>query len=270
MATIRVRTATTTDDVVVRAVRANRGVQCWYQRQLQALVRDMANSMLLHIRVAYREAPAIGFAHDSTETLSRSLKKWGDAWTQKLDATSDTIANQFARKNRRHFDHAFKSALRDAGFTVRFAPTRGMVQAYKAVIAENVNLIRSIAPQFLKDVQSDVWASVMKGGAMAQLSRDIKKSYGVSWRRAALIARDQNNKARAVFEEQRRKELGITEAVWLHSAGGKVPRPTHVAMNNKRYKIAVGMYDSNVQKNVWPGTEINCRCVSKSVFPGRR
>jgi len=62
-------------------------------------------------------------------------------------------------------------------------------------------------------------------------------------------------------------ELGITEAVWMHSHAGKVPRPTHVAMNGTRFKVAEGMWDSAEGKFIQPGELINCRCTSRSVLP---
>ncbi len=94
----------------------------------------------------------------------------------------------------------------------------------------------------------------------------MEETYGVTKRRAAFIARDQNNKATAVFERTRHVEIGVTEAIWLHSAGGKVPRPEHVAFSGKKYDIRKGAYLEG--KWTWPGVEINCRCVSKPVIPG--
>jgi uncharacterized protein with gpF-like domain len=62
--------------------------------------------------------------------------------------------------------------------------------------------------------------------------------------------------------------LGITEAVWLHSGGGKVPRPTHVRNNGRRYSVAEGWLDPAEGRRVFPGELINCRCVSRAVMPG--
>jgi SPP1 gp7 family putative phage head morphogenesis protein len=196
------------------------------------------------------------------------MRKWGLLWIDNLNEASTTIATMFARKVAGNLDGAFRAILKQAGFTVQFKPTRGMVQAYRATVASQVNLIRSIAPQFLTDVQSSVWASVMQGADMHTLSTGLRRVYGVTWRRAALIARDQNAKAKAIMEEQRRSELGITEAIWHHSHAGKEPRPTHVAMHGKRYQIKLGMFDTDVNKYVWPGTEINCRCTSSAIIPG--
>ena len=66
----------------------------------------------------------------------------------------------------------------------------------------------------------------------------------------------------------RQDELGITEAIWVHSGAGKHPRPTHVAMNGKKYDVNKGMWDPAVKRWIFPGEEINCRCISRSIIPG--
>ncbi len=261
------------NDIVLRPVHASAGIEAWYRRKLEDLVHEMARSMLLHMRAAWREAdPDIGFGADEapTETLRKALAKWGERAIKKFEDAADDIARMFAGKTMRDFDARFRRILRDAGITVKFAPTEAMTEAYRATIAQQVGLIRSIPQKFLTDVQSSVWASVMKGSDMAGLEREIKKNYGVTWRRAGLIARDQTHKARAMFEEARRAEVGITEAEWVHTGAGREPRPEHVkwGRQRKRYRIKEGMWSSVDQERVWPGTAINCRCVSRSVFPG--
>lgn len=64
----------------------------------------------------------------------------------------------------------------------------------------------------------------------------------------------------------RQEGLGITEAIWMHSHGGKHPRPSHVAADGKRYTISEGMYLDGVW--AWQRREPKCRCVSRSVIPG--
>jgi hypothetical protein len=70
--------------------------------------------------------------------------------------------------------------------------------------------------------------------------------------------------------EARRKDLGITEAIWMHSGGGKHPRASHVAAGREkvRYKIGEGWYDPEVKRFVLPGELPNCSCVSRAVIPG--
>jgi SPP1 gp7 family putative phage head morphogenesis protein len=109
---------------------------------------------------------------------------------------------------------------------------------------------------------------VQTGRDLGTLSKELQEHYGVTRRRAAYIARDQNNKATAAMTRARQTELGLDEAMWRHSGGGKHPRPTHLAMNGQRYKISEGMWDSAVNRFILPGEEPNCRCVSRAIIPG--
>ena len=107
--------------------------------------------------------------------------------------------------------------------------------------------------------------SYTQGRDLETMVKDLKALYPKASRRAVLIARDQSNKANSVVQRTRQMELGITEAIWMHSHAGKEPRPDHVAANGKRYKIAEGCLISG--EYIQPGYEINCRCTSRPVLP---
>lgn len=214
------------------------------------------------------DAKKIGSKPSTPKLLDTAMKRFGTKWNKKLETGSEQLARAFATNCKAATEAAMKRTLTKAGMAVKFKPTKGMTAAYDAVVAENVGLIRTIPQKFLGDVQVAVWQSVMQGSDLATLTKQLHEKYGVAWRRAALIARDQNAKAKAAMERQRRKELGITHATWLHSHAGKVPRPTHVAMDGEDYEIETGMWDSAVQKFVWPGTEIECKCADRAKIPG--
>lgn len=201
------------------------------------------------------------------DEINAAMTELSGYWQSRFDESSKRLAQYFSRSSYRRTDDQFRQILKDGGWTIKFEPTPAQLDILRASVHENVGLIKSIPSQYLKNVEGLVMRSVQAGGDMGQLAKDLQKQHGVTKRRAALISRDQNSKATSVFQEARRKELGLTEAVWLHSHGGKKPRPTHVAMDGKRYKIADGMYDSAIGKNTWPGREINCRCVSRAIIP---
>ena len=138
----------------------------------------------------------------------------------------------------------------------------------RATISENVNLIKSIPQEYFTDIEGAVMRSVQVGRDLGSLAKELEEHYGVSKRRAALIARDQNNKCTAAIDRSRKIELELYDNIWLHSHAGKTPRPTHVAMDGKHFDIRKGMWDSAVGKYVWPGTEVGCRCLSKAVVKG--
>lgn len=253
-----------------RAVWPNPGVERWYKQQLVALLTHAHFDIATEVgMIMHDNPPDIGFANDApsaTVQIDRAMKSWAKKWTLKFDKLSLDLAKKFAGKNFQDAERGMRAAFRDAGLTVKFDITKKSKGAYKMVVAENVNLIKSIPQKYLTDVQSNVWASVMKGGDMASLSRKLKKTYDISTDRAALIARDQNNKAKAIIENVRRQEIGITEAIWQHSSAGREPRPTHVAMDGKTFKLAKGMYDSDEGEYVYPGQLINCRCTSRAII----
>lgn len=236
------------------------------------VTRLEASSMPLHpgVVAALTNSP-YGLAHDAagpTKQLQKALEKWGTQWITKFDLMAQSISLNFAAQNQRATETSVKSAFKKAGFTVPFKPTRASIEAYKSVAAEQIGLIKSIPQKYLTDVQTLVWESVKRGGDMKTLSDQLQQRYGVTRKRAALIARDQNRKAKAVYEAVRHQELGIKQGIWMHSKAGKVPRPTHVKMNNKLYDLDKGFYDSDEGKYVQPGELINCRCSMRPFIPG--
>lgn len=233
----------------------------------------MEEALAMNLHPGPRATLGIGMAQDAKRLtpailLDRALSKWGGLWIHRFNVASDKLARQFATKSKRATEAGMMAQLKEAGFTVKFKPTKAIRNAFDAVAAENVGLIRSIPQKYLADVQQTVWQGVASGSDLATVADTIQQKYGIAHRRAALIARDQNHKAKAAIEKANRLEVGITAADWQHSHAGKDPRPTHVAMNGQRYDIAKGMWDSAVQKYIWPGTEINCRCSDRPVIPG--
>jgi uncharacterized protein with gpF-like domain len=229
--------------------------------------------MQLHIKATlYRDTPTGGLAADANPVvaLRKTLTKWGAHWQARFNKASTVLSRKFADKAQQTTESAVMAALNEADFTVKFRPTAKSMEAYQGVIGENINLIRNLGRETLDDIQGKVWASVRAGHDMGKLSTELHEVQGMSWRRAALVARDQNNKAKAVIEATRRQEVGIKEAIWMHSGGGVTPRESHVkaGKDRVRFDLAKGWYDPDARKYIWPGTEINCRCTSKAVIPG--
>lgn len=262
-----------------RPVHANAGVEHWYAAQLDALILRMHNDVTTAIIAVYAQhaQPPGDVVHDAPSKnpsvlLRKALAKWGKVWTRKIDRLSADMARKFARKNFTVTQTAMRAAFKEAGLTVKFTPTKASVTAYRAVAFEQVSLIKSIPAEYLKAVETNVWNAVRVGGDLHKLATDLHKTYGVTKRRAALIARDQNNKATATIEKVRQQELGITDAYWQHSQGGKVPRLTHLTADGVRYKIGKGLWDRDAHgkgKGAWvqPGELINCRCTNRPILP---
>lgn len=200
--------------------------------------------------------------------LEAELKKLGTRWQRRFNEAAPKLARWFATSASVRSRRTLMKILKEAGIAVDFTMTRGMKDVLQATVAENVSLIRSIASKYHTEVEGMVMRSVTAGRDAGSLAADLEKRFAITRRRAALIARDQNAKATATFTRVRQHEVGIERAIWLHSAGGHEPRPTHVANSGKPYKITEGWFDPAVGRYIWPGTEINCRCVSKPIVKG--
>ena len=290
----------------LKAIQPNVGVTTWYWNGLFALVRDCYADLLKQLETPADLALAqdgagrvsgvtyyppkvylgafdenAGIYDDRVESecweiacdaaspnarLDAALKRWGAKWHGKFDKAAQRLAKQLAGKSFQATQKQFLAELKKAGFTVRFKATKESLEAFRATVAENVGLIKSIQSQYLTHVQGDVWRAVTRGSDLYTLSQNLQKSYGATLKRAALIARDQNAKAKATIENTRRMELGITRAIWQHSSAGKEPRPSHVAMNEKIFELAKGMYDPDEQEWILPGQLINCRCTSRAII----
>jgi len=254
--------------VELRPVLPSAAVRAAYLSKVDALLVELHKSTLFHVRAAYLENSPEIMALDASPAreLRVLMRKLGRRWLAKFDALAPKLAEHFATAAGERVDGELARMLRAAGFTVRFKASRAQNDVMQATIGENVSLIKSIGAQHFSAIEGAVMRSVQEGRDLATLSRTLQEQYGVAKRRANLIARSQNNMATATLTRVRQKELGIRQARWLHSAGGKTPRPEHVAFSGKVYDVDKGAFLEG--KWTWPGREINCRCVSIPIVPG--
>ncbi len=256
----------------LRAVRPSAGFEKAYAEKLTRLVAEMSRSCIYWISAAYRaDPPEMAQDESPARRMDRVMKGLSRRWLKRFDEASKELADWFARGAANRTDAQMSAILRDAGFSVKFSMTRTVNDVVRASIAENVQLIRNIPQQYLTQIQGAVMRSVSAGRDLQSLVKDLEGQHGITRRRAERIALDQNNKATAVIQDARRAEIGITEAEWLHSGGGKHPRHSHKdIMSGKTYDVARGMWDPEVKEFIRPGQLVGCRCVSRSIMPWRK
>lgn len=255
-----------------RAVHANRGIEARYRKALRAAIEEMAGSVEYWLTAQYRKSPPrmaalVEQAQDASpaDAMHKAFRDLAARWIKRFDEFAPKLAELYSKSMFKASDSAFRQALKDAGWAVEFTMTPAMRDALNATIAENVGLIKSIPEKYLTEVEGIVMRSYSQGRDLATMVKELKARYPIADRRAELIARDQSNKANAVVNRARQMELGITEAIWMHSHAGKNPRPDHVAANGKRYKIAEGCLISG--QYIQPGFAVNCRCTSRAILP---
>ena len=254
--------------IIPRPVHANVGIRMGYRASMLSLIGEMNASIEFWLTQQYHAAPPLQAMDASpAREMQKRFQVLAKKWIKRFEKEAPEIVQKYVYAQYAATDSAMRMALKDVGFAVNFTMTPAMRDALTASLNENVSLIKSIPSQYLQQVEGVISRAYASGQNLKQMTDRLRKLYPKTADRAVIIARDQTNKANAVVVKARQLELGIKDAIWIHSHGGKVPRPDHLAANGRQYKIAEGCLISG--QMIQPGELINCRCVSRPVLPTR-
>lgn len=261
------------NDKVLAGIHPNAGLSADYQRRLDTLIDAMQRSTVYWITAAYNaKPPEMALDADYTGSpavvMGKVMKRLSKKWQKKFNEASLNLASYFSQAFADRTDSQLQSALRKGGISVKFKPTRVMNDIIQANIGGNVSLIQSIPERYYTDIEGSVMRSVAQGRDIGGLTLELQKTYGITKRRAKLIAHHQNNLATGQMQKARQIEIGITKATWRHSHGGKVPRPSHVkaGADKLQYDVSEGAFIDD--EYIFPGELVGCRCFSKPVISG--
>lgn len=242
-----------------RATKVNAGNTAWYRKKLTESLKRLKKRIQREIDNNYHKS-----ATKLTETLNRLASEW------EKDFNSEALANSFTLRVNRATTSSMKNALQDCGLKIQFRNTRSVQKVLTTIRDTQIDLIKSIPSEQLDRVSSIVRQGILNGRDLYYIRQELVRSFAISERRARMIAIDQSNKATEAIKRVRDLSLGITEGVWVHIAGRKTSRKTHVAMHGKRFKLHgedAGIYDSAVGEYVLPGQLINCQCSYRAIIP---
>jgi hypothetical protein len=247
--------------------------------------------------------------------LKHALDNLEAEWEKTFDEHADEIAFGLAFRVLRHHDLVLANALVNAGITppvvqqrgddsivamdaaagsylkwndfeVKFDLTPRLKATIKTFLRDNVDLISTrrikdgpaIPRKFFGEIRKMALESIEKGRDVVGFTDDLEERFGITRRRASLIARDQNNKMTAAFHRTRQLDLGINKAVWVETYASIKPREeTHGAFADglwegdepgPEYDVNTGVDFDDGMGPVVPGEAISCGCLSQSIIPG--
>ena len=257
--------------LIGRGVRPSAAIRDAYQERLLRLVDEMSNSVSYWLSAGYRRQEdriaALALDAPPAADLAEVMRRLRRRWEGRFDDASLNLARYFAKQVHRRTDTELRKILKRAGFSVEFRVSAPVRDALRAIVAENVSLIRSIPEQFLTQIEGSVMRSVLAGRDLATLSRELQHQHGVTRRRAELISLDQNNKSTGAIQRLQYLDLGIERGIWHHSHAGKEWRPTHVANDGKEYDIRTGWFDPHEGRYIRTGELIRCKCWTAPILP---
>lgn len=123
----------------------------------------------------------------------------------------------------------------------------------------NSRLISSVTEKYIDDVQNITLSGMQTGQSTRSMAKEISSRFGVTKRRAELIARDQVSKLNGQLTQLRHKEAGVKKYRWRTSRDERV-RATHAAREGKIYSWNSPPSDGH------PGEPINCRCSAEPIL----
>ena len=236
------------------------------QRIVRAVNRDI-NGILMpvvrNIAPEYqRDAEAVTL--DSwVDVLAAALRQVRARYeTPRFTAFVESIARKFVttanNSNRRRTE-------RDLGINI-YSDSQRLQDYLTMATRNNVTLIQSIPAQYLTQVESIVMANIRAGLRPAVIARQLQDQFGVTERRAKMIARDQVNKINSNLASMRIKDVGYKYFKWETSNDERV-RDRHEDVSKRVTAYGKGVYrfdnppivDQNLPQ--LPGEPIQCRCV---------
>lgn len=239
-----------------------------FQAQLDRLTEAMTRATQRELERLYRNqwaADGVGmdapsFTSAAARLLRRLSERFTALFTDRAGGLAEALNKGVSDVTARQLGASLKEV--SGGVTLKTDVVSGAVaEVAKAGIKENVSLIKSIPAEYFQKIEGDVMRSIQTGRGMADLVPDIEKHGHSTRKRAELIARDQTSKATTAINRARMQGLGIRQFEWLHSGGGKEPRPLHVEMNGKIYDLDnPPIIDDKTGERGLPGQLINCRC----------
>lgn len=265
----------------VRAVAGNQGVQREYAKRLRILLRRLLRDALSDIRSELGVAqdadqPGAPSPADVTSRFSADMARW----MIKAGVEAKKVSRWFCAAMYRSTTHAQKAALKAAGMSEKAIDTRWNIpvlkrqyisptaaKALEGHIRDNTQLITKMAAQDLAKLQDLVGESAGRNVDFSDIEDLLGASQGFDEERAKRVALDQTNKLNQEIQRDNAKDLGITKCIWMHVPGQYTQRETHKAFDGKTFDTAVGLYDSDVGRNVLPGQLPYCRCQARMVLP---
>lgn len=150
-----------------------------------------------------------------------------------------------------------------------------LIALREVFIAENVELIKTISPQYFQDLTQAIGANFrgQSQKSAKSLAGRIQDIGGISDRRARFIARDQTAKVTSSLAHARSQALGADQYIWrtaedqrvVGTPGGVWPKASKAHGNHFKRNDKTYFYNKPFADGL-PGQAPNCRCVAEPVI----
>ena len=236
-------------------------IEVRYRKALSTLVRALKsdiNTKIIPILNAYQsEFVKDAYASVLSQAFNELQNKYASI-TDEANRVATTFVNSSNATNKRKFYASLQSSL---GIDIQaIVQQENLNDILIAKTRENVALIKSIPNEFLKKVETVVFEGTTQGNRPTSMIKELQKIGDVTENRARLIARDQTSKINSALNQERQRNLGVEEYVWITADDDRV-RPNHASKNGKTFR-----WDNPPKDTGNPGEDIDCRCIAQPII----
>jgi len=142
----------------------------------------------------------------------------------------------------------------------------GLKPQTNALIQESIEWVNRNLDETLADFSANSLRLMAEGLPISEVEKGFLEVRKKRVESSKFVARNQMANFNALNNKIRYQNLGITEATWQTAEDERV-RPCHAVRNDKKFKIAEGLYSSCDGKTLLPGMDYNCRCIMRPIIP---
>ncbi len=164
-----------------------------------------------------------------------------------------------------------KAFVDTCGVDVFLNDTQLLENVRKEWYSQQSRLINSMVSTYTEKLQTIISNAVQRGTTMKEVTQEIKDLYGITDKRAKLIARNEVGNLNGILTKQRQVDSGIRAYEWSTSRDERV-RASHAELEGSLFWWNGDKLGEINGRKVYPapkfhpGMDYNCRCVGIAVI----
>jgi len=260
----------------------NVSVQQKYVKDLEKLMTEMIKETEKEVKQIYKtDASKDYFTMDASiaSTARIRLNKLLENVKSLVNSKSETMVKRMLVGTDKTAKSTLSKSLKElsGGLYIKTDfETAGTKEVITSSLNANVDLIKTISGSYTEQVRGAVNRSIQEGGGLEtlipEMNKLLKKQAKQTLNKAKNVALDQTRKAYTAINKSRMESVGVTKFEWVHSGGGREPRPHHKTpfpngLNHGIFDINdPPVIDKKTGEVGLPGQAINCKCFMKPVI----
>lgn len=254
----------------IQLEREYRKILTRYVEEYKLLVHQLLIEKLPSLVLQAKQFRPDGYKHESikeiksdgwVENIAEIIKAITILFPQRTSGITRSIES-IAKKVNDFNDQDVRAVIRSAMGADVFIRQPWLEDQLKAFIAENKDyVIKSLPTAATAQIQGIALRGLRAGYTAQKIGAEIQDQFGITKRRAELIARDQVSKLNNQLTMLRHKELGVKQFVWRTAMDNRV-RPEHEELEGETFD-----YDDLPSEGL-PGDACNCRCTQEPIIEG--